>query len=222
MSLFGMDFNSMGNSLGNLSVIIEENEETQNVKTDGTRILKFQVFIRNINNTLKKHELTPNFINLRDTPESALISPLDIIFKRDSLNIYGRIIIQIATFDIACPLYCRTWYEEYSDKNFNSEQIKYSAAKDFISFLRHYPNYYKATKYIFIFWGLMVLSVDETDADDKLSLICDFAKMLLITDDELIDIANIIKLIYHETDENYAFITTTIPNLFANLLRFVS
>lgn len=209
---------SLGNLLTNIKL-----EENQNVNTDSTRIVKFEVLIKDIDNALELNRgmgaiafLTNN---TRREAQSALFSPLDIIFKRDSLNIYGRIIMQNATIEMPWPEYADTWYKQYSGKNFNSEQTKYSAAKDFIKHLRESNlSYIRYQKYIFIFWGLMVLSVDETDADEKLSLICDFAKMLQITDDELIDIANIIKLIYHDTNERYAFKSASTSYVFEKLV----
>lgn len=201
-------------------LIINISKEIQNDNTDGTRIIKFEALIKDIDNALKIKDMSFIFAfrPSRHEAQSALFSPLDMIFKRDSLNIYGRIIMQNATIEMPWSEY-DSWYIQYKDKNFNSEQIKYSAAKDFIKQLRESDqSYIRPQKYFFIFWGLMVLSVDETDADEKLSLICDFAKMLQITDNELIDIAHIIKRIYHETDERYTFITDTIPNLFAKLL----
>ena len=39
----------------------------------------------------------------------------------------------------------------------------------------------------------MILTVDKTDAEDHLALICDFAKMLRITEDEFEDIIQTIK-----------------------------
>lgn len=47
-----------------------------------------------------------------------------------------------------------------------------------------------------LFWALMVLAVDDTDKEKHLSLICDFARMLEVTDDEMKDLVNVIKRIF--------------------------
>lgn len=47
-----------------------------------------------------------------------------------------------------------------------------------------------------LFWALIVLAVDDTDKEKHLSLICDFARMLDVTDDEMKDLVNVIKRIF--------------------------
>ena len=209
-------------------------EENQNVNTDGNRIVKFEILIKDIDNDLMTQvgksygtmkRLHENILSrsMQQEAQSGILSPLDMIFQRDRLNIYGQTIMRNST--ILMPPSSgsfNSWYAKYRSENVNSEEIMYFAAKDFIIHLRECNDGYiqaiKYTKYTFTFWGLMVLSVDETDADEKLSLICDFAKMLQITDDELIDIANIIKLIYHDTNERYAFKSASTEYVFEKLV----
>ena len=50
---------------------------------------------------------------------------------------------------------------------------------------------------MFLFWSLMILTVDQSQKD-KLPLICDFARMMNITDEEMMDLVNVIRYIYHE------------------------
>lgn len=47
-------------------------------------------------------------------------------------------------------------------------------------------------KYSFIFWTLIVLTVDDTDKEERLSQICDFSRFLEINEEEMM---NIVKLI---------------------------
>lgn len=54
---------------------------------------------------------------------------------------------------------------------------------------------WRGDAYRFIFWAMMVLVVDDTDKEEHLSAICDFARMLRLTDDEVLDIANVIKIV---------------------------
>lgn len=72
--------------------------------------------------------------------------------------------------------------------------------------------------YKFIFWAMMVLSVDKTEKDEHLSLICDFARMLKITDDEMEDMLMVIKVLYHEEESGFEFKTETVPNIFSRVL----
>ena len=48
----------------------------------------------------------------------------------------------------------------------------------------------------FIFWALMVLTVDNTDKEEKLSLICDFSRYLNVSDEEMQNIVKLIQAIY--------------------------
>ena len=47
-------------------------------------------------------------------------------------------------------------------------------------------------KYSFIFWALMVLTVDDTDKEEHLSQICDFSRFLEISEEEMMNITRLI------------------------------
>ena len=73
---------------------------------------------------------------------------------------------------------------------------------------------------VFIFWSLMLLSVNKTNEAEKLSLICDLARILMVTDDEVMDIVQVIKVIYQET-ETPVFRSETVPSdaMFGGAIR---
>lgn len=73
-------------------------------------------------------------------------------------------------------------------------------------------------RYIFIFWSLMILAVDKTEEDKHISLICNFAKMLDITDKELQDMIHIVKLIFNKVDSDYQFQSDKVVKIFGNVL----
>lgn len=50
-------------------------------------------------------------------------------------------------------------------------------------------------KYSFIFWALMVLTVDDTDKEEHLSQICDFSRFLEINEEEVMNITQLIRTI---------------------------
>lgn len=54
----------------------------------------------------------------------------------------------------------------------------------------------------FLFWSLMILAVDDTDKEEHLSMICDFAKGLKISDDELMDMIRIIQAVFNIESDN--------------------
>ena len=63
----------------------------------------------------------------------------------------------------------------------------------------------------------MILAVDKTE-DKHISLICNFAKMLDITDKELQDMIHIVKLIFNKVDSDYEFQSDIIVELFGKVL----
>ena len=65
----------------------------------------------------------------------------------------------------------------------------------------------------------MVLTVDKNNYDERLSLICDFARMLRITDDEMMDISYTIKCVYNEVEEEYSFKSDMVPSVLGALFN---
>lgn len=57
------------------------------------------------------------------------------------------------------------------------------------------------------------------DRDESLTLICDFIKMLDITDEEVSDLINVIKMIYKKTDIQLN--SNSCKSIFGNLLYSV-
>ena len=186
---------------------------------DDMRLVKFEMLIEDIDEALYSYvtmlgvsDLYPmatKDINKRKT------SPLEMVFERGELNDYGRIIIDKA--NIICVAPGEPWAEKYGSESMDDVKIKIAAAKDFVKLCKDSIN---GAGIEFIFWCLMVLGVDDTNADEKLSLVCDFARMLKVTDidDILMDIAYIVKCVYNEADENYAFKTEIIPDFFGKVI----
>ena len=64
----------------------------------------------------------------------------------------------------------------------------------------------------------MVLTVDKTDEEKHLSIICDIAKMLNISDDEMKDISDVIQFIYGKHNLNYKFKSKKAEKTFSCLI----
>ena len=69
-----------------------------------------------------------------------------------------------------------------------------------------------------MFWSLMILAVDDEDKEEYLSLICDFAKMLKISDEEMMDLVRIIQMIY-QAEGDVDIQTKYIKQWFAKIIR---
>ena len=147
------------------------------------------------------------------------------IFDYDKLNKFAQIIME------KCPIImrwnCRQWRENareggiyaYSDVKDSIRKIK-----EFVSSCREEEEkkaklgLSRYDRYKFIFWSLMILAVDKTEEDKHISLICNFAKMLDITDKEIQDMIHIVKLIFNKVDSDYEFQSDRIVGLFGKVL----
>lgn len=190
------------------------------MEADGTsRVVKFETLVEDIDNVIKKDErIGFGFLELIiGAPAKGERSPLSIIFNINELNIFGKAIMEKASICLVGAGdsgKSNPWKERYGSVALSDDKIKLEAAKNLITWLRDDRN--QAEKYKYIFWSLMILTVDDTNADEKLSLICDFARMLKITDDEMLDISYTIKTIYNEVDTEYEFKTNSVPAVLGN------
>lgn len=143
-----------------------------------------------------------------------------IIYDYDKLNELAKIIVSNSKLFISGieDEYKNLWSEKYSDKSqFEEIKDRIIAAKYLVKMCLMGQN--RDAAYKFIFWSLMILTVDKTDVEEHLSLICDFAKMLNISEEEVEDIVYLIKFVYDATETEYIFKSATIPRAFANLLQ---
>lgn len=188
------------------------------------RLVKFQTLIGDISKAVNKE-----FWNYTFYEEQHPNLALRLIFDYDECNEYARIIIDKSSLLIFCdwgvwprlvkPLDKWDIFVSLSKANCDTK-TRISALKLFVELCSKYDN--AQACYKFIFWALLVLTVDKNKAQEYLSLICDFAKMLKITNDEFEDIIHVIKCVYNVEDKNYAFKTETIPNIFDGVLNLYS
>lgn len=187
------------------------------------RLVKFQTLIENISKTFTKI----SWMNRNEVQNPNLA--LRLIFDYDECNEYARIIIDKSLLfikeDIEGCYYNYRCLDEWDmfvslSKAECDTKTRISASKLFVKLCREKD--VDQASYRFIFWALLVLTVDKNNAQEYLSLICDFAKMLEITNDEFEDIIYVIKCVYNVEDKNYAFKTETIPNIFDGVLNLYS
>ncbi len=138
----------------------------------------FEILIKNIDEKLN---------NSNNKILSKYNYTMKLIYDYNKLNDYGKIIFKNSS--------CTFLLAEYENADFSFLKIKTDVSQKFINFCRERDS---EEAYRFIFWSLMILSMDETNKDEKLSLICDFASIMNIKDYEILDIIKIIKLIYNK------------------------
>lgn len=179
---------------------------------DDIKIAKFETMIRNINNLIKKEM---GLIRAWRTSLGIGVNKnysLSMIYDYDKLNEYGKIIMQNAKIRLTSggDGNLDVWASKYEIReNLKKPTVRIAAAEDFAKCCRENEN--KTEGYKFIFWALMILTVDKTNAEEHLSMICDFSKMLQISDDELEDIVTIIERIYNKNKVFYHYKTDVIP-----------
>ncbi len=159
------------------------------------------------------NDLTYEIISILGDRQSQSVAymPMNRIYNYYNCNIYAQLIIFITknSFTIS-----ERWEIEDSYENTWGIEKNKSNARKLVKLFKESED--DTERYRFIFWALMILTVDKTDVKEHLSLICDYAKMLDITDDEFEDIIRTIKIIYNQ-EESYNFRTETIPAYFKNL-----
>lgn len=189
------------------------------------RIVKFKMIVGDIWKDLLEGTLR-NLLN-----GGLYTASLAIIYDYDKLNDYGKAIMeQVCGLDedeSDCEDFCELDEDEPDNEDFlhrvefvkKCKNIEYriKAAKALVTDLNN-KSYSDKEKIKFLFWSLMILSVDDTDKEEHLSLICDFAKMLKIGDEEMMDIVQIIQAIYH-MEGNFTIKTRDVKLYFEKVIK---
>lgn len=184
------------------------------------RMAKYETLIEDINSNIKKRVgIFGRLLGGNSTGNTALA----LIYDYDKCNEYAKVIMDkstlvfITSYDKNTDLWKRD-YPTYGE--FKDVKRRIDASKKLIQLCRNTIN--STEGYKFVFWALMILTVDKTDAEDHLALICDFAKMLRITEDEFEDIIQTIKIVYNEVTTEYVFKSENIPSVFGSLFNMYS
>ena len=190
------------------------------------RMMKFGIMIEEINESIVNKSRYDYVYNRHcHMTIEGIDMGLALIFDYDKLNDYGKVIMEkpriiftASNGDYVAPWHLDT-YRKYNVKQAQGEKLlgfedmktRMNVAKEFVQTCRIDENI--AEGYKFIFWSLMILTVDKTNMEEHLSLICDFVKMLRITDEELEDIVSIIKCVYGKEKEGFYFKTDVVPKI---------
>ena len=183
------------------------------------RMAKYETMIEDINSNIKKSINIFGFwgfVRSISTGNTALA----LIYDYEKCNEYAKVIMDKSTLvlntseDETTDLWKRD-YPTYGE--FKDAKRRIGASKKLVQLCKNTIN--STEGYKFIFWALMILTVDKTDAEEHLALICDFAKMLRITEDEFEDIIQTIKIVYNEVTTEYVFKSENIPSTLGALFN---
>lgn len=199
-------------------------EEAQKKIIKEAKLEQFEKFVANINRDIESINLFGDsgkvFTEVMGKYE-VKNTALGLIFDYDLCNEYAKIIIDktnLKTRRVVNNNNDNIWKEKYYDiRKFKNPEERIRVAKSFIKYCN--DNEGKTEKYMLMFWSLIILTVDNNRAEEHLSLICDFAKLLNITNDEFEDIIYVIKNIYNEVDEKYTFKSKLISDVFNSILN---
>lgn len=192
------------------------------------RMAKYETLIEDINSNIKKSRgLFGGFLGISRAlaagGNSTGNTALALIYDYDKCNEYAKVIMDKSTlvFNTSDDVITDLWKRDYPTYGeFKDAKRRIDASKKLIQLCRNTIN--STEGYKFVFWALMILTVDKTDAEDHLALICDFAKMLRITEDEFEDIIQTIKIVYNEVTTEYVFKSENIPSVLGSLFNIYS
>lgn len=134
---------------------------------------------------------------------------LRLVFNYDELNDYGKIIVKDAKFLL--PRSENLRYNIRLDKSIEKNEKRKLLIKEWVDFCCERRDYNCNEEFYFILLAMLVVTVDKTNKEENLSIICDFARMFMITDDEMRDIIEIIKILYDKSDSEVLSQQYTIP-----------
>lgn len=175
------------------------------------KLAKFQKLINNVYKLLSY----PYVGNIAPTKVSFV---LDTVYDSSDLNILGNTILNSDLFTIDYFTYKCIRSKTGIDKIravADCFDNNYGIPSDSCGFHRN--------KYYFIFWALFILAVDDTDKEKHLSDICDIARIFDIPDDEVLDIANVVKYVIRDkTYQSHRQYSIRLNNAFYKVLKMYS
>ena len=179
------------------------------------RMAKFELLIIHLNEKAiapRCRRDSRSSLNKGDAMQSVK-GRLCLIFDDDSLSEYGKVILDKAI------IYRRLLQPGRFKLNESTNESKPAKAKEAALNLRvdrGRSGINNIDSYLFLFWALMILTVDETQ-QEKLPLICDFARMMNVTDEEMLDLVSVIKYVYHEGEASLVK-TENVKEIFSDVL----
>ena len=183
------------------------------------RMAKYETLIKDINSNIKRR--SDIFVQIKELEmkySSIGNTALALIYDYEKCNEYAKVIMDKSTlvFKTSNGVTTDLWKRDYPTYGeFKDAKRKIKASKRLVKLCRN--TIYATEGYKFIFWALMILTVEKTDAEEHLALICDFAKMLRITEDEFEDIIQCIKIVYNEVTTEYVFKSYTVRSTLGRL-----
>ncbi len=189
-------------------------EYTERQANDPAQV-KFSSLVEDVKRTMQSSGNGPNI-------------PLAFIYDYSALNDFGKTIFRNTSVNFRFKrnvvynggmngllMRANVFNEEHSLKSLEDSEKAEQAKRAFV----HYLSYDFRGGYGLLFWAMMVLAVDKTDGNKHLTAICDWARILQITNEELMDLFKVVQLIFYRSDyKSTVFTSKKVPKLFADLI----
>lgn len=135
---------------------------------------------------------------------------LELIYDSSKCNDYAKVILNRAEFYIKQN-------HKWSLNGYKRKDEKILDSLHFIQLCKRSENITEGYK--FIFWALMILTVDKTDVEEYLSLICEYAELLGITVIEFEDILQTVKHAYKGDNIKPVYKTQKMEKIFGSIFK---
>lgn len=178
-----------------------DNGEDKTNFGDEMKLWKFNKMVEDITMTIEDSLIKPG-----DTYYPEELYCLGMVYNHRDINDYGKKIMLQKYVDInLMDSVCEYW------------DVKKSVMEKLIEKCNSDDGKRIASR--FLFWALMILIVDDTKQGEHLSLICDFAQVLGISNEEMLDIVNVIAIVYDKAEDSIEFHSNLILKVFNLLLK---
>ncbi|MCM1251701.1 MAG: hypothetical protein NC321_02685 [Clostridium sp.] len=142
---------------------------------------------------------------------------LALIYDYYKLNEYGKCIMDSPDLSEYSAISDFDEERESLLDDYDDEAFKVRKAKEFVEEFEGRDGS-KEIRYTFMFWALLILSVDDTNRDEHLASICDLAKIWKISDEEMMDVVRVIRIVYYREMAEEKFQSYSVTKHFEILL----
>ncbi|MCM1264455.1 MAG: hypothetical protein NC313_17220 [Butyrivibrio sp.] len=206
--------------IGTLTDGESEKKDGGNHMSNDAKMAKFEIFLEEILEALRSCE-DSCFKSCFKSPEYTWTG-LALIYDYNKLNDYGKKIMNI---DGDIHVMVTSGNLDIMKKkllNYEDEVFKVNKAKEFAELFGMEIDVFKVRRrerYLtFMFWALMILAVDDMDKEEHLASVCDLAKIWKIADEIMLDIVQIIRIVYYR-EEGIKLQTSLVKGYFKQLLK---
>lgn len=193
---------------------VEMKECINEIKKD-----KYKLLINNINESIFLGPLDLSMLHLYGAyaeTDCKKNTALALIYDYNKCNDLAKIIMDKSILKFVDDKKGYSMDSEYPNfEVLKDKKVKIEASRK----LAKMCNKEKSNGYLFIFWALMVLTVDKTDAENHIAIICNFAKIFGIPKDGFEDIIHAVKAVYDETEKKYKCKSADTPAIIRQLFK---